>query len=137
MVPAGTPAASFRSQYEAVLTIRLNREFPLRRVLAYAPELLRAPGDTTERGSLARVLPFFKSTEVQILLAAAVLFVVFSVLYPDSFFSTGTFLNMARVAGILLVVSLGQSFAIIIGGFDTFPLARIWALSASSSHSSW
>jgi ribose/xylose/arabinose/galactoside ABC-type transport system permease subunit len=74
---------------------------------------------------------------VQILLAAAVLFVVFSVLYPDSFFSTGTFLNMARVAGILLVVSLGQSFAIIIGGFDTFPLARIWALSASSSHSSW
>jgi ribose transport system permease protein len=65
-----------------------------------------------------RILDIARSTEAQILLAAAVLFALFSFLYPDSFFSTGTFMNMARVAGILLVVSLGQSFALIVGGFD-------------------
>lgn len=65
-----------------------------------------------------RITAIIKSTEAQILIAAAVLFAIFSYLYPDSFFSTGTFMNMARVAGILLVVSLGQSFALIVGGFD-------------------
>jgi ribose transport system permease protein len=56
--------------------------------------------------------------ELQILLAAAVLAIVFAVLYPDSFATTGTGLNMARVAGILLVVAIAQSFALIVGGFD-------------------
>jgi ribose transport system permease protein len=66
----------------------------------------------------SRIIGIARSTEVQILLAAALLLILFSFLYPDSFFSTGTFMNMARVAGILLVVSLGQSFALIVGGFD-------------------
>ncbi len=65
-----------------------------------------------------RVVRIIRTTEAQILVAAVALFVVFSLLYPDSFFSTGTFMNMARVAGILLVVSVGQSFALIVGGFD-------------------
>ena len=73
----------------------------------------RATGDMQ-----GRIIGIARSTEVQILLAAATLFILFSLLYPDSFFSTGTFMNMARVAGILLVVSLGQSFALIVGGFD-------------------
>jgi ribose/xylose/arabinose/galactoside ABC-type transport system permease subunit len=65
-----------------------------------------------------RIVRIIRTTEAQILVAAVALFVVFSLLYPDSFFSTGTFMNMARVAGILLVVSVGQSFALIVGGFD-------------------
>lgn len=68
--------------------------------------------------ALARIGRSFGSTEVQILVAAIALFALFSILYPASFFSTGTFTNMARVAGILLVVSIGQSFALIVGGFD-------------------
>jgi ribose/xylose/arabinose/galactoside ABC-type transport system permease subunit len=70
------------------------------------------------RGVSKGAIRLIRSTEAQILVAAVTLFIVFSVLYPDSFFTTGTFMNMARVAGILLVVSLGQSFALIVGGFD-------------------
>lgn len=56
--------------------------------------------------------------ELQILLAALVLGIFFAILYPDSFATSGTALNMARVAGILLVVAIAQSFALIVGGFD-------------------
>lgn len=58
------------------------------------------------------------SAELQILLATLVLLVFFGTLYPDSFATAGTLTNMSRVAGILLVVSVGQSFALIVGGFD-------------------
>ncbi len=58
------------------------------------------------------------STELQVLFAAAVLFGLFAVLYPESFATEGTMRNMVRVAGILLVVAIGQSFALIVGGFD-------------------
>ncbi len=58
------------------------------------------------------------STELQILVATAVLALVFGLLFPDSFATYGTLMNMARVAGILLVVSVGQTFALIVGGFD-------------------
>ena len=44
--------------------------------------------------------------------------IIFSYAFPDSFATSGTLLNMARVAGIMLVVSIGQSFALIVGGFD-------------------
>jgi ribose/xylose/arabinose/galactoside ABC-type transport system permease subunit len=98
--------------------LRSDKELAMTTPVACVHEPRTALIDTAEREVWTRVRRIFKSTEVQILLAAAILFVVFSILYPDSFFSTGTFLNMARVAGILLVVSLGQSFAIIIGGFD-------------------
>ena len=56
--------------------------------------------------------------ELQILLAIVALAVIFSWTFPDSFATSGTLLNMARVAGIMLVVSIGQSFALIVGGFD-------------------
>jgi ribose/xylose/arabinose/galactoside ABC-type transport system permease subunit len=58
------------------------------------------------------------AAEIQIFLAIIVLAVVFSFAFPDSFATSGTLLNMARVAGIMLVVSIGQSFALIVGGFD-------------------
>ena len=62
-----------------------------------------------------RVLP---SAELQILLSIVVLALVFSSTFPDSVATSGTLLNMARVSGILLVVAIGQSFALITGGFD-------------------
>ena len=58
------------------------------------------------------------ATEIQILLATVVLGALFSFLFPDSFASSTTMNNMARVAGILAVVSIGQTFALVIGGFD-------------------
>ncbi|WP_170984486.1 ABC transporter permease [Rhodoligotrophos defluvii] len=58
------------------------------------------------------------STELQVLFAAVFLFGLFAFLYPDSFATEGTMRNMVRVAGILLVVGIGQSFALIVGGFD-------------------
>ena len=57
-------------------------------------------------------------TELQILVAILVLAAAFWVAFPNSFATLGTMLNMARVAGILTVVSVGQSFALIVGGFD-------------------
>ena len=58
------------------------------------------------------------AAEIQIFLAIIVLAILFSYAFPDSFATSGTLLNMARVAGIMLVVSIGQSFALIVGGFD-------------------
>ena len=57
-------------------------------------------------------------TEAQILLASIVLALFFALSFPDSFATYGTLMNMARVAGILLVVSIGQTFALVVGGFD-------------------
>jgi ribose/xylose/arabinose/galactoside ABC-type transport system permease subunit len=58
------------------------------------------------------------AAEIQIFFAIVLLAGIFSYAFPDSFATSGTLLNMARVAGILLVVSIGQSFALIVGGFD-------------------
>lgn len=58
------------------------------------------------------------STELQLLTALVVLVAVFAALEP-SIYATGVNVqNIARQAGILLVVSIGQMFAIVIGGFD-------------------
>jgi ribose transport system permease protein len=57
-------------------------------------------------------------TEMQILAAIAALALFFSFFFPDSFATGTTLTNMARVAGILAVVSIGQTFALIVGGFD-------------------
>jgi ribose transport system permease protein len=58
------------------------------------------------------------SIEIQVLVSACVLFAIFAGFYPDSFATTGTMLNMSRVAAILLVVAVGQTFPLIAGGFD-------------------
>jgi len=58
------------------------------------------------------------TTETQILLAIMLVAGFFSALFPDSFATTTTLNNMARVAGILAVVSIGQTFALVVGGFD-------------------
>jgi ribose transport system permease protein len=73
------------------------------------------------------------ATELQILLAIVILSAVFAVLFSDSFSTYGTMMNMARVAGILLVVSIGQTFALIVGGFDISVGATMGLVSVVSS----
>lgn len=73
------------------------------------------------------------NTELQIVAAIVVLTVAFSLLYPRSFATVGTLMNMARVLGILLVVSIGQSFALIVGGFDISVGATMGFVSVISS----
>jgi ribose/xylose/arabinose/galactoside ABC-type transport system permease subunit len=75
------------------------------------PQLPSGPG-------LAASFRRIPTAEIQIFLAIAILASAFSYAFPDSFATSGTLLNMARVAGIMLVVSIGQSFALIVGGFD-------------------
>jgi ribose transport system permease protein len=64
------------------------------------------------------LLTHVPAAEIQIFIAIAILVIIFSYAFPDSFATTDTLLNMERVAGIMLVVSIGQSFALIVGGFD-------------------
>jgi ribose/xylose/arabinose/galactoside ABC-type transport system permease subunit len=68
--------------------------------------------------SFSHALRHVPSTEIQILVAIICLTGAFTYAFPDSFATSGTLLNMSRVAGIMLVVSIGQSFALIVGGFD-------------------
>ena len=70
------------------------------------------------RRALPAVLREVPAAEIQIFVAIIILASIYSYAFPDSFATTGTLLNMARVAGIMLVVSIGQSFALIVGGFD-------------------
>jgi ribose transport system permease protein len=70
------------------------------------------------RSGLPISLRHIPMAEIQIFIAIVILASVFSYAFPDSFATSGTLLNMARVAGIMLVVSIGQSFALIVGGFD-------------------
>ena len=71
--------------------------------------------------------------EIQILSAIIVLAILFSFMFPDSFPTSGTLMNMARVAGILLVVSIGQSFALVVGGFDISVGATMGLVSVASA----
>jgi ribose/xylose/arabinose/galactoside ABC-type transport system permease subunit len=54
----------------------------------------------------------------RLLLALVLLSTVFSLAYPSTFATRGNLENMTRVGGILLVVAIGQMFALLIGGFD-------------------
>jgi ribose transport system permease protein len=77
----------------------------------------RAPGvqAVTRAGSaLARV----PRLEGQLLLVLVVMWVVFALISPDVFPTTGTTQNLSRQAGILLVVAVGQMFVLVVGGFD-------------------
>lgn len=58
------------------------------------------------------------STEFQLLIGLVALTAIYAVLYPDTFATTQNFTNMAVVAGILLVVAIGQTIALLVGGFD-------------------
>jgi ribose transport system permease protein len=70
------------------------------------------------RLGIPELLKRIPAAEIQIFVAIAILATIFSYTFPDSFATTDTVLNMERVAGIMLVVAIGQSFALIVGGFD-------------------
>lgn len=56
-------------------------------------------------------------TEWQLAVAVAALAAVFSILYPQ-FATLNNTQNMARQGATLLVVAVGQAFALLVGGFD-------------------
>ena len=58
------------------------------------------------------------ATELQLLVGLGLLILVFSLIEPDIYPTPENVRNIARQAGILLVVSIGQMFAITVGGFD-------------------
>jgi ribose transport system permease protein len=58
------------------------------------------------------------STELQLLVGLILLVAVFSSLEPSIYPTQANMQNITRQAGILLVVAIGQMFAITIGGFD-------------------
>lgn len=58
------------------------------------------------------------STELQLLVGLGLLVLIFSLIEPSIYPTPENVRNIARQAGILLVVSIGQMFAITVGGFD-------------------
>ena len=69
------------------------------------------------RSDLARRAPaFFSRYAVVILLI--VMFVVFSVLLPDTFFTVGNFTTLANSQAVLLILSLALIFPLSVGEFD-------------------
>lgn len=56
--------------------------------------------------------------EVKLLLALALLYLGFSIADPDIFISGRMIETLARQAGVLLVVSVGQMIVLVVGGFD-------------------
>jgi ribose transport system permease protein len=58
------------------------------------------------------------SVQVQLLLAIAVVSASFGILFPDQFATFRNFENITRQGATLVVVAVGQTFALIVGGFD-------------------
>jgi len=58
------------------------------------------------------------STELQLLVGLGLLILIFSLIEPSIYPTVDNVRNIARQAGILLVVAIGQMFAITVGGFD-------------------
>jgi ribose/xylose/arabinose/galactoside ABC-type transport system permease subunit len=56
--------------------------------------------------------------ELHLVIGVVGLIAVFTALYPDIFATDSNAQNVARQAGILLAVAMGQAFALLIGGFD-------------------
>jgi ribose transport system permease protein len=70
------------------------------------------------QSGIPELLKRVPAAEIQIFIAIVILSSIFIYAFPDSFATMDTLLNMERVAGIMLVVAIGQSFALIVGGFD-------------------
>lgn len=56
--------------------------------------------------------------EARLLLALALLYLGFTIAEPSVFLSDRMIENLARQAGVLLVVSVGQMMVLVVGGFD-------------------
>jgi ribose transport system permease protein len=56
--------------------------------------------------------------EIQVLVVFALLIAFFMLVYPNSFATVSNLSNMSRQFSILLVVTIAQAFALLVGGFD-------------------
>jgi ribose/xylose/arabinose/galactoside ABC-type transport system permease subunit len=76
--------------------------------------------ERSPKGTFPRVRAFGSTyaTELQLLVALGVLYAIFAFLKPSVFVTQTNAANMARIGGILLVVAVGQMFALVVGGFD-------------------
>jgi len=88
-----------------------------------------APANTGSR-SPRRLWAGLYRTELRLLLAVIVLVLVFIFAFPEQFGSARNAENITRHAAILLVVALGQMFALLVGGFD-ISVAATMGLSAT------
>ncbi len=72
------------------------------------------------QGTKSKVGTFLSrnSVQMQLLLAVVVVAAIFSILYPEQFATLRNFGNITRQGATLGVVAVGQTFALIVGGFD-------------------
>lgn len=84
---------------------------------AIAPGRQGAPSDRLQRLRRA-IMSGTHRTEIRLLLAVVVLAAIFVLIYPDQFGSMRNAENIVRHASVLLVVAIGQMFALLVGGFD-------------------
>jgi ribose/xylose/arabinose/galactoside ABC-type transport system permease subunit len=70
------------------------------------------------RRSRVRSFVSRNSVQIQLLLAVVVVATVFAILYPEQFATLRNFENISRQGATLVVVAVGQTFALIVGGFD-------------------
>jgi ribose transport system permease protein len=69
-------------------------------------------------GAIGVVMTGTHRTEVRLLLAVIVLAAVFILIFPEQFGSARNAENIVRHSSVLLVVAIGQMFALLVGGFD-------------------
>jgi ribose transport system permease protein len=67
---------------------------------------------------LGRRLGRTYATEIQLLAALAALYLFFALKYPSTFGTSNNLTNLTHQGGILLVVAVGEMFALVVGGFD-------------------
>jgi ribose/xylose/arabinose/galactoside ABC-type transport system permease subunit len=72
-------------------------------------------------------------SEVRLIGALVALCLAFSLAYPNNFPTVENFTNMGQVGGILLVVAIGQMFAILVGGFDLSVASNMGFVSVASA----
>ena len=69
------------------------------------------------RGAVGRRLGIY-STELQLLVGLAALYLFFALKYPETFGTSENLTNLTRQGAVLLVVAIGEMFALVVGGFD-------------------
>jgi ribose transport system permease protein len=82
---------------------------------------MTASADQAAAGSPPSLLRFaarLPRLEAQLSLILLAMWVTFALISPDVFPTEGTTENLARQAGILLVVAMGQMLVLVVGGFD-------------------
>jgi ribose/xylose/arabinose/galactoside ABC-type transport system permease subunit len=83
-----------------------------------AESVTQPAGAALQRGARPVGRRFAYATELRLAVALGALYAGFAIGYPSAFATLNNTTNMARLGGILLVVAVGQMFALLVGGFD-------------------